>query len=187
MSKRKQRSTQIRKRIEKKQREEQKKAKRRERSSGADASGEELLLTFQLPRDRLAACQAALADLEARLSRESLRGWGAADLKGEHGLSYLTSLLAEALQGGGDPVVVELPETAKHPLLERLGALELAATGLKVSWDEAGFDQLLRALSQATEVGEDEEEEPEAEKPAEPASSDEAKDDDPFSPEKLLS
>jgi hypothetical protein len=171
MSKRRQRSTQIRKRIEKKQREESKAKRRAAKNAGAGGSGEELLLSFRLPRERIAACHSALQDLEARLSRESLRGWSTSDLQGEHGLSWFTSVLAEALEGSPqDPLTVEFLEPAKHPLLERLGALELAASGLKVSWDEAGFDELVRAVSQASEVAE---EEPEEEEPAAEASSDE--------------
>lgn len=164
MSKRKQRSTAIRKRIEKKQREEERAKKRATKAAG---KGGDALLAFSLPRDRVEACRAALVDLEQRLAQGSMRGWTTADLQGEHGLAWLGRVLAEALGASDDPVRVEVLEQSKHPLLDRLSTLELAASGLKLAWDEAGFDQLVRALNQATEVGEDEPEEEEgAEAPA---------------------
>ncbi|MCW8139764.1 MAG: hypothetical protein KIT58_12775 [Planctomycetota bacterium] len=170
MSKRKQRSTAIRKRIEKKQREEQRAKRKAQKASGA--GGGDTLVFFKLPRARVVACHAALVDLEARLAQGSLRGWSPSDLQGEHGLAWFGRVLGEALEGSeADPLTVEFLEQAKHPLLERMGALELAASGLRVPWDEAGFDDLLRALSQAEEVSEEEEEE-EEEEPAE-ASGDE--------------
>lgn len=159
MSKRKQRSTQIRKRIEKKQREQEKAKKRAAKASGADGANQ-ILLGVQLPRERVEACHAALADLEARLTRESVRGWTASDLQGEHGLSWFKTVLAETMEGSAEGPRVQLQffEGAKSPLLERLGALEIAASGLRVQWDEAGFDELVRAVSQAEELADDEDE-----------------------------
>ncbi|MCO5171327.1 MAG: hypothetical protein M9894_33920 [Planctomycetes bacterium] len=161
MSKRKQRSTAIRKRIEKKQREEQRAKRKAQKAAGA-GSGEDNLLFFRLPRERVAACHAALADLEARLAQGNLRGWSPSDLQGDYGLAWFGRVLGESLESSeADPLRVEFFEQARHPLLERMAALELAASGLKLPWDEAGFDDLLRALNQAEEVVEEEEEEEE--------------------------
>lgn len=175
MSKRKQRSTAIRKRIEKKQREEQR-AKKKATKAAAGQGGDDTLLVFTLGRDQVAACHAALTDLEKRLAQGSMRGWTPADLQGERGLSWFSRQLGDALaqSGDADPVQVEVFEQSKSPLLDKLSALELAASGLKVAWDESGFDQLVRALNQATEVEEDEDEDEEA--PADEKSSDDTDD-----------
>jgi hypothetical protein len=173
MSKRKQRSTAIRKRIEKKQREEQR-AKKKATKAAAGQGGDDVLVEFTLGREQVVACHAALTDLEKRLGQGSMRGWTPADLQGPHGLAAFARALGEAMQGDDDPVQVEVLEQAKGPLLDKLSALELAASGLKVAWDEAGFDQLVRALNQATEVEEEDEEEEEA--AADEKSSDETDD-----------
>lgn len=168
MSKRKQRSTAIRKRIEKKQREQQK-ANRKAQKASAGAGDEDRLIVFTLPRERLQACHTQLSGLEDRLAQGSLRGWTTNDLQGEHGLAWFGRVLGEALDSSdADPVSVELFEAARQPLLERMGSLELAASGLKVEWDEAGFNELLRALSQAEEpVEPDEDAVPEVDPDAE--------------------
>lgn len=152
MSKRKQRSTAIRKRIEKKQREQQKADRKAQKAAAGSGDDEDRLVAFTLPRERVEACRAQLVALEERLAQGSLRGWTTSDLEGEHGLAWLARVLGEALEASdGDPVSVELFDGARQALLERMGALELAASGLKLEWDEAGFDELLRALNQAEE------------------------------------
>jgi hypothetical protein len=158
MNKRKQRSTQIRKRIEKKQREENK-ARRKEARAGG---GGDDMVAFSLPRERAASCAKALADLGLRLSRQSLRGWTTADLEGENGLAWLMKqLAAAATSGGGDDVRVEIPEAAKHAILDRMSSFELASSGLQVAWEEAGFDELVRAIHSANAEDEDDVDEPE--------------------------
>lgn len=173
MSKRKQRSTAIRKRIEKKQREQQKANKKAQKAAGG--GGADALVAFTLPRARLQACHAQLTALEERLAQGSMRGWTTSDLEGEHGLAWFGRVIGEALDTSeGDPVTVELFEAAKQPLLDRMGALELAASGLKLEWDEAGFNDLLRALSQAEELEEpDEDAVPEVDPDASSESTDE--------------
>lgn len=189
MSKRKQRSTAIRKRIEKKQREQQKANKKAQKAAaGSDADA---LVAFTLPRGRLQACHAELTALEDRLAQGSLRGWTPNDLQGEHGLAWFGRVIGESLDAGDqDPVTVELFEAAKQPLLDRMGSLEIAASGLKLQWDEAGFNDLLRALSQAEEPEEpDEDAVPEVDADAssdeseETASSDETSSDETASPD----
>jgi len=167
--KRRQRSTAIRKRIEKKQREEVKQAKKRaKRGGGAD---EDVLLRMEVARQSATACAAAITDLEERLAASPIRGWTANDLGGEHGLAWLGSVIAEAAeaQPDEDPLRVGVWGEAKQPLLDRLSALEMAAPGLDLDW-EAGFAKVAFALGRAEEPDEDEEDEP--------ASSDETDEDD---------
>lgn len=163
MSKRRQRSTAIRKRIEKRAREESKAKRKAERAGGGKEGG--TLVVTSLERAKTEACCVALEDLTARLQRESIRGWSKADVEGDQNLGWLGSLLREALDADADadPVTIEFFDENKPKLLDRLGALELAASGLRVAWDEAGFNELIRALHSAEEAPE---EEPEAEEPA---------------------
>lgn len=150
MSKRRQRSTAIRKRIEKRAREENRAKKKAEKAAGGRSDS---LLAARLPRATVEACAAALADLEARLAKEPVRGWTRADLEGDFGLQWLGALLGEALAASdGDPLNVEFLEEGRGPVLERLGVLELAAPGLRVSWDEAGFQEVMRGISTAQDV-----------------------------------
>lgn len=173
MSKRRQRSTAIRKRIEKRAREEQKAKKKAEKAAGGRSDA---LLLARVPRAKAEACAAALADLEARLAKEPLRGWTRADLEGDFGLQWLGALLAEALAASdGDPLPVEFLEEGRSPVLERLGVLELAAPGLRVNWDEAGFQEVMRGISTAQDV----EVEAEEEEGEEAASGDETSTDEP--------
>lgn len=171
MSKRKQRSTAIRKRIEKKQREQQKANKKALKAAGGGDS--DALVAFTLPRERVEACRSELAALVERLAQGSLRGWTTSDLEGDHGLAWFGRAMGESLaDSDADPVTVVIPEQAKQPLLDRMGSLELAASGLKLEWDEAGFNDLLRALSQAEEPEESDDDD------ASESSSDETSDDD---------
>lgn len=159
MSKRKQRSTAIRKRIEKRAREEQKAKKKAEKAAGGRSDA---LLLARVPRAMAEACAAALADLEARLAKEPLRGWTRADLEGDFGLQWLGALLSEALGASdGDPLPVEFLDEGRGPVLERLGVLELAAPGLRVNWDEAGFQEVMRGITTAQDVEVEAEEEEE--------------------------
>lgn len=161
MSKRRQRSTAIRKRIEKRAREESKAKRKAERAGGGKDGG--TLVRTSLDRAQTDACCVALEDLTARLQRETIRGWSRADVEGEHNLGWLGQLLREALDADpeADPVTIELFDEAKPRLLDRLGALELAAPGLRVAWDEAGFNDLIRALNSAEEAGDEEPEQAE--------------------------
>ncbi len=164
MSKRKQRSTAIRKRIEKKARETAKAARKAAKAAGGGDDG--VLVVMSLGRAQAAACRDAITALEERLAGESLRGWTPADLDGDFGLLWLRDLLTEALDGAAEgssedagdddgELVIELLEQGKMPLLDRLGALEMAASGLRLEWEEAGFDPLVRALRDAEELGDE--------------------------------
>lgn len=156
MSKRRQRSTAIRKRIEKRAREESKAKRKAERAGGGKEGG--TLVVTTLERAKTDACCVALEDLTARLQRESIRGWSKADVEGDQNLGWLGALLREALDADpeADPVSIEFFDENKAKLLDRLGALELAASGLRVAWDEAGFNDLVRALHSAEEAPEEE-------------------------------
>ncbi|MGE0708912.1 MAG: hypothetical protein AB7N76_22715 [Planctomycetota bacterium] len=146
--KRRQRSTTIRKRIEKQQREKDRQAKRSAKHSGQD---DEVLLTMTVARGVAEACAAALADLDERLNEGPIRGWTADDLAGDHGVSWFGAALDEAAQSvdAGD-CTLEVERSAKQPLLDKLNALEMAAPGLGLDW-EVGFQELSRALSHAEE------------------------------------
>lgn len=153
-AKRRQKSTQIRKRIEKKQREEDRARKREQKGMHQDA---DLVLRMVVDRAAAEAALGQLRDLESRLASGPIRGWTTADLQSENGLSELADLVGAALdrqapapEGKEDRLVVELTVAARAPLLERLSALEMAAPGLKVEW-ESGLADVTRALGQATE------------------------------------
>lgn len=147
-AKRRQRSTQIRKRIEKKQREEDKARKRQAKSQERD---QDLVLRMIVARGPAEQVLGQIRDLEGRLAEGPIRGWTPDDLGGEHGLSMMADMIGAALDRQQDErLVVELTLGARGPLLERLSALEMAAPGLKVDW-EAGFDPVVQALGHATE------------------------------------
>lgn len=174
-AKRRQRSTQIRKRIEKKQREED---KVRKREAKGQAKDDEVVLRMLVARDAAEAALGQLRDLESRLAGGPIRGWTPEDLGGEHGLSTLADLVGAALDRQTDErLVVELTVAARGPLLERLAALEIAASGLKVEW-EAGLPEITQALSQAKEELPLEEPEGEGAEGEETAEGDEAEGDD---------
>lgn len=162
-AKRRQRSTQIRKRIEKKQREEDKARKREAKSQERD---QDLVLRMTVAREPAEAVLGQIRDLEGRLAEGPIRGWTPDDLGGEHGLTMMADMIGAALDRQSDErLVVELTVGARAPLLERLSALEMAAPGLKVDW-EAGFDAVVQALGHATE------ELPQEDEPEEGAESD---------------
>jgi hypothetical protein len=147
-AKRRQRSTQIRKRIEKKQREEDKARKREAKGKEQDA---DLVLRMIVARDPAEAVLGQIRGLEERLAEGPIRGWTPDDLAGEHGLTMMADMIGTAIDRQTDEkLVVELTVGARGPLLERLSALEMAAPGLRVDW-EAGFDAVMQALGKATE------------------------------------
>lgn len=158
--KRRQRSTKIRKRAEKKQREEAKAKKRKDKLNRGD--GVVGLLSMDVSTDAATTCIAALSDLETRLASAPIRGWSIEDLQNGYGLSWLTKVLSEAIAGDSDadPLHIEYPEDAKGPIWDQLEALDRAAPGLSVTWDES-FDELSTAISDSLEVPEDEPEEDE--------------------------
>ncbi len=158
--KRRQRSTSIRKRIEKKQREDEKQRRKAAKAAGTD---EETMVVAEVPRASAAACAQALDDLGQRLHQSAIRGWTPADLRGEPaGLAWLGDALTEALETNtaDDPLPFELSQAAQRHLLDRLGALEMAAPGLDLAW-EPGFPDLARALSKAEEPPSEDEDEAE--------------------------
>lgn len=156
--KRRQRSTTIRKRIEKKQREEARARKREAKRSGKDNEIQVLMVV-----DRSAAVTSAdiLKDLNGRLAQAPIRGWTPHDLAGDQGLAWLADTMQEAGQDGSDPLRIELSEKSKRELGDKLTQLEMAAPGLGIEWDE-GFPQLMRAISQAEEIIEEEDEDEDA-------------------------
>jgi hypothetical protein len=156
--KRRQRSTAIRKRVEKKQREEAKAAKRK--AKAARAAGE-LGGVMQMYVMRAAAdgAIAQITALEQRLASEgSIRGWSVDDLEEDWGLSWLNKLLSEAVEGpGGARLEIEFPEVAKDPLCDRLSVLDRAAPGLGLEW-ETGLDAVSDAVRNSILLVEEEEE-----------------------------
>lgn len=156
--KRRQRSTAIRKRIEKKAREDEK-ARRRAMKAGRR---KDVVFEVYVPRESAEACSKAIGDLEQRLKAAPIRGWTTDDLSGEGGLAWLGNTLKESLAAEPDSgsLMVEVLGEAKRALLDKLTAIEMAAPGLQLDW-EAGFPILARALSHAQERPEEEEEEDE--------------------------
>jgi hypothetical protein len=157
--KRRQRSTAIRKRIEKQQREKDRQARRAAKRAGKE---DETVLIMTIDAGVAAACSVALTELGKRLEAGPIRGWSSDDVSGRHGLTWLAGALQEA--GGGDEreLVLEVARVAKEKLLDQLNGLEMAAPGLNVDWD-VGFLDLSRALSQAEEPPPPEEDEEGAE------------------------
>lgn len=152
--KRRQRSTTIRKRIEKKQREDQKQRRKAAKQGGAGD-----VVIAQVSRGAAAACARALGELGGRLAQGPIRGWTPDDLAGEAGLGWLGDALHEAVEmQQDDPLSLELDASAQRNLLDRLGALEMAAPGLDLEWDPH-FPELARAISKAEEPPSEEEEE----------------------------
>ena len=158
--KRRQRSTAIRKRIEKKQREDKKAAIRAGKRSGKE---DETSLTMRVDREVAAACAAEIRALAVRLAaaeQGQIRGWTTLDLGPEgRGLSWLGEALAAAIEGAeGSMVELQVMRVAQGTLLDKLNAIELAASGLDLDW-EVGFLALSRAISHAEEPPEVEEDE----------------------------
>jgi hypothetical protein len=160
--KRRQRSTKIRKRAEKKQREQAKAQKRQAKLARGD--GAVGLLSMDVSADAATTCVTALSELEGRLTSAPIRGWSIEDLQNGYGLSWLTKVLSEAIEGDSDAnsLHIEYPEDAKGPVWDQLEALDRAAPGLSVTWDES-FDELARAIGESVEVPEEEPEEDEDE------------------------
>ena len=160
--KRRQRSTAIRKRIEKKQREDKKAAIRAGKRSGKE---DETPLTMRVDREVAAACAAEIRALAGRLAaaeQGQIRGWTTHDLGPDgRGLSWLADALATACEGDtGSMVELAVLRVAQGTLLDKLNAIELAASGLGLDWD-VGFLALSRAISHAEEPPEVEEDEDE--------------------------
>ncbi|RMG08487.1 MAG: hypothetical protein D6731_21790 [Planctomycetota bacterium] len=161
--KRRQRSTAIRKRVEKKQREQAKAAKRK--AKAARAAGElGGIVRMRLRRAAASGAVAQIAAFEERLSEKgAIRGWSLDDLAQDWGLSWLRALLEEALRADpGDLLEVELPEVAKTELTDRLSVLDPAAPGLGIEWDE-GLAEVAAAVRTAELLVEEDEEEDGAE------------------------
>ena len=153
--KRRQRSTTIRKRIEKKQREEARARKRDAKRSGKD---QETMVLLVADRGAALTTSDALQDLNTRLGEAPIRGWTPHDLGGDQGLNWLAGAMKEASADGSDPLRVEMSERAKREIGDKLTQLEMAAPGLQIDWDES-FNHLVRAVSQAEIIPEEEEEE----------------------------
>lgn len=157
--KRRQRSTAIRKRIEKKQREAEKQARREAKRSGRDR---EIMLTMTVDAQVATACATALQDLDSRLASGPIRGWSQNDFSGDNGLTWFAGALQEAGEGKQGATELEVDRAAQQELLNQLNALEMAASGLDLDW-EVGFLQLARSLSHAEEPPPPEEDEDEDE------------------------
>ena len=157
--KRRQRSTKIRKRIEKKQREVSKAAKKEAKNAGKPEDYEELL-RCEIPRDAAISVVQQISGLAYRLSEEPIRGWTPDDLDAEFGLSYLLAMLSEELeiQVDEDPLTLDFLAESKRPLLDQMTKLELAASSLEVDWD-TGLQPVLQALNGAEPLPEPEPEE----------------------------
>lgn len=155
--KRRQRSTAIRKRIEKKQREAEKQARREAKRSGRDS---EIMLTMTVDAKIATDCATALQDLDTRLASGPIRGWSQNDFSGDNGLTWFAGALKEAGEGKSGATELEVDRAAQQELLNQLNALEMAASGLDLDW-EVGFLQLARSLSHAEEPPPPEEEEDE--------------------------
>lgn len=157
---RRQRSTAIRKRIEKKRREDKKAAIRAGRREGKD---DLTVLTVRVDRDVATQTAAEIRALEKRLGEGPIRGWTPADLGDEKtGLGWLAGLMEESLaQSSGGELELGVLRAAQGGLLDKLNALEMAASGLSLDWD-AGFLALSRAISHAEEPPPEEDEEEDA-------------------------
>lgn len=155
---RRQRSTAIRKRIEKKRREDKKAALRAGRRDGKD---DETVLTVRVDREIATQTAAEIRALEKRLGEGPIRGWTPADLgDAKSGLGWLAGLMEAALAEGSGELELGVLRAAQGGLLDKLNALEMAASGLSVDWD-AGFLPLSRAISHAEEPPPEEDEEDE--------------------------
>ena len=159
--KRRQRSTSIRKRIEKKQREDDKQRRKLAKRAGID---QDILLKMTVDRPLALACAAEISALGVRLAAGPIRGWTPSDLEGEDGnggLSWFGTLLQEAADSDESAELeCQVPLNAQQPVLDRLSALEMAAPGLDVDW-EVGFARVARSLSHAEEPPPPEEDEEE--------------------------
>ena len=154
--KRRQRSTAIRKRVEKKQRED---AKTRKRLAKLKKGGLDGLMLTSISRHAAEAAVAALTDLETRLKEAPIRGWTEHDLADEYGLSWLNGFLQEVLAANPNAnLAIEYPEAAKGPMSDKMGTLEVAAPGLKVDWD-AGLHEVAQAFASAELFIEEEDDE----------------------------
>jgi len=149
--KRRQRSTARKARIAKYLREQKRKGKRSDGGEGGDA---ERLWRFVVSTPSARGCSHALLDLQRRLALTPIRGWTENDLAGEHGLSWFATALTEGPMDERE-VVVDLPYLAKQDLLDRFGALEVAADGLDLDWRDCA--QVLHALTQTALLGDDDE------------------------------
>jgi hypothetical protein len=148
--KRRQRSTTIRKRIEKKQREVEKARRKEMKAAGGRLADVEVRIIVD--RGSAEACAAALEDLGQRLAAEPIRGWTPADLGGDFGLAWLAERIREAMAEHEEgPLHVDILEGAKSPVLDKLSGLEIAAPGLKIDW-ESGFVELFQAVGRAEEI-----------------------------------
>lgn len=158
---RRQRSTAIRKRIEKKRREDKKAAIRAGRRLGKD---DEVVLNLTVARDVAVGTAAEIKSLGTRLAEGPVRGWTTEDLGDENtglGLAWLAQALQDAA-GESEDSELELGvlRAAQGGLLDKLNALEMAASGLGVDWD-VGFLALSRGINHAEEPPPEEEEEEE--------------------------
>ncbi|MCA8922469.1 MAG: hypothetical protein KDD82_11710 [Planctomycetes bacterium] len=156
--KRRQRSTAIRKRIEKKQREDLKKKRKEEK--GSDKERDEMVRAV-IPRAAAQAFSSGILDLSSRLEAGPIRGWTNHDLEGDPGLEWLAEHVTARLEDPADPVEVYLLARAKGDMLDKLGSMEMAASGLGLDW-ESGFGVFTRALGQAEEWIDEEEDEDDA-------------------------
>jgi len=157
---RRQRSTAIRKRIEKKRREDKKAAIRAGRREGKD---DETVLTVRLDRDVATNTAAEIRALEKRLNEGPIRGWTPADLGDEKsGLGWLAGVMETACsEDSGSELELGVPRVAQGGLLDKLNALEMACSGLSLDWD-VGFLSLSRSISHAEEPPPEEDEEEDA-------------------------
>ncbi len=154
--KRRQRSTMIRKRVEKKQREQAKARRRQLKGKKGDLGGQ---MQMMLTRTSAEAALATLNDLERRLHQGAIRGWTTHDLNNDWGQVWLANLLDESLGESTEArLTVEFPEAAKGPLSDQLGTLEVAAAGLEVDWD-TGLNEIAQAVAASVLIVEEEEEE----------------------------
>ncbi|MBL4850086.1 MAG: hypothetical protein JKY65_31545 [Planctomycetes bacterium] len=159
---RRQRSTMIRKRIEKKRREDKKAAIRAGRRLGKD---DEMMLTFRVDREVATKTAAELKSLGERLTAGPIRGWTTGDIGPDangpenSGLLWLAGALTTAAAEDEDSELeLGVLRAAQSGLLDKLNALEMAASGLGLDWD-AGFLPLSRSISHAEEPPPEEEDE----------------------------
>jgi hypothetical protein len=154
---RRQRSTAIRKRIEKKRREDKKAAIRAGRRAGKD---DETVLTVRLDRNVAVQTAAEIRALEKRLAEGPIRGWTPSDLGDEKtGLGWLAGIMeAGSAESSANELELGVLRRAQSGLLDKLNALEMACSGLSLDWD-VGFLALSRAISHAEEPPPEEEEE----------------------------
>jgi len=161
--KRRQRSTAIRKRIEKKQREKEKLAKKLAKREGGPE--EDIRLETTVPRGAAMACAASIAELRQRLEGGPVRGWTADEIEADRDLSWFERHLTATLDEnpGADPLPLEITEAARRHLLDRFSALEMAAPGLDVDWEGGRYVEVSKSLGQAEEPPPPPEEEEEGE------------------------